>query len=68
MLKGLYTERKGAGMDWFNYVYGLVVMTMFVIITICVLVVTLNCVFRDPLKRETEAYNRGYVDGFNSQK
>nr|DAK41338.1 MAG TPA: hypothetical protein [Caudoviricetes sp.]DAU49788.1 MAG TPA: hypothetical protein [Caudoviricetes sp.]DAW41834.1 MAG TPA: hypothetical protein [Caudoviricetes sp.] len=55
-------------MDWFNYVYGLVVMTMFVIITICVLVVTLNCVFRDPLKRETEAYNRGYVDGFNSQK
>lgn len=54
-------------MDWFNYVYGLVVMTMFVIITICVLVVTLNCVFRDPLKRETEAYNRGYVDGFNSQ-
>ena len=60
--------RKGAGMDWFNYVYGLVVMTMFVIITICVLVVTLNAVFRDPLKRETEAYNRGYVDGFNSQK
>ena len=55
-------------MDWFNYVYGLVVMSMFVIITICLLVVTLNVVFRDPLKRETEAYNSGYVDGFNSQK
>ena len=55
-------------MDWFNYVYGVVVMSMFVVITICVLVVTLNVVFRDPLKRETEAYNRGYVDGFNSQR
>ena len=55
-------------MDWFNYVYGLVVMAMFVVITVCVLVVTINAVFRDTLKRETEAYNRGYVDGFNSQK
>lgn len=55
-------------MDWFNYIYGLVVMAMFAIITICVLVVTINAVFRDQLKRETEAYNRGYVDGFNSQK
>nr|DAX22889.1 MAG TPA: hypothetical protein [Caudoviricetes sp.] len=55
-------------MGWFNYVYGLVVMVMFVLITVCVLVVTINAVFRDPLKRETEAYNRGYVDGFNSQK
>lgn len=55
-------------MDWFNYVYGVSVMIMFVVITVCVLVVTINAVFRDPLKRETEAYNRGYVDGFNSQK
>ena len=55
-------------MDWFNYAYGLVVMSMFVIITICVLVVTINAVLRDQLKREMEAYNRGYVDGFNSQR
>ena len=55
-------------MDWFNYIYCVVVMSMFVVITVCVLVVTINAVFRDPLKRETEAYNRGYVDGFNSQK
>ena len=55
-------------MDWFNYIYGVVVMVMFVVIAACMVLVTINAVFREPLERETEAYNMGYVDGFNSQK
>lgn len=55
-------------MDWFNYIYGVVVMVMFVVIAACAVLVTLNAVFREPLERETEAYNRGYIDGYYSRK